>query len=287
MCTGEKENKHGQRLCYQGAVFDRILAPEYIVQGGKISHGSAETQVGESIYDDLFESENVNWRDIDEAGLVCMARERKENGMNGSQFFITLQPDLHIEKDFPCTVFGHVVRGMDVLQKLREVAVDDDDRPLAGEQVVITRCGELEFKSKKKRKEEQSDPVSDFVSEDADKMPSSSSGPDTHDTRKGREVYEKTNNGEEKRLRHRDEDENNNRNPRERSRHRYDNSRRDYDRYDRHDYDRYDGRSHSSGFRRDYDRGRSRYREERRPDGVVVKGRGALKFSDDSYGRLG
>lgn len=40
---------------------------------------------------------------------------------------------------------------MDVIDKLRDVIVDENDTPIANEEVVITRCGELEFKKSKKK----------------------------------------------------------------------------------------------------------------------------------------
>ena len=45
------------------------------------------------------------------------------------------------------TIFGRLVAGEDVLTKIAQVAVDDDDRPLAP--VLVARCGELERKRKK------------------------------------------------------------------------------------------------------------------------------------------
>lgn len=158
LCTGEKVSEKGNRLCYQGAIFDRIIAPEYIIQGGKICfEGEGDNtdkgeDVGMSIYETEFSSENLGWREIDERGLVCMAHKQGNVDTNGSEFFITLQPELHIEQDFPCTIFGKVVMGMDILENLGDVEVDENDRPYETEQVTIVRCGELEYKAKKKKK---------------------------------------------------------------------------------------------------------------------------------------
>lgn len=46
----------------------------------------------------------------------------------GSQFFITLSPDLDYLDDEHC-VFGETVEGMEVLAKLNEAICDDDHRP--------------------------------------------------------------------------------------------------------------------------------------------------------------
>lgn len=108
--------------------------------------------VGETIYHKPIELENPGWRDINEAGLVCMAHPENDSNMNGSEFFITLQPDLNISNEYPCTVFGHVVKGFEILEQLENVVVDENDKPITEDKIIISRCGELEFRPKKKRK---------------------------------------------------------------------------------------------------------------------------------------
>ena len=62
------------------------------------------------------------------------------------RFFITLVPECtHLSGKH--TVFGKVISGEDVLQRIANVDVDKDDRPL--EPVLISRCGELEKRKKK------------------------------------------------------------------------------------------------------------------------------------------
>lgn len=53
-----------------------------MVQGGDITKGDGTG--GESIYGGEFEDENIGWREIDEAGLVCMANRGKST--NSSQY---------------------------------------------------------------------------------------------------------------------------------------------------------------------------------------------------------
>jgi len=53
----------------------------------------------------------------DDAGWVGMARTADPN-TNGSQFFITLAPTPHLTGQY--TIFGKVVEGMDVVQKLTQ-----------------------------------------------------------------------------------------------------------------------------------------------------------------------
>lgn len=83
---------------------------------------------------------------------------------NGSQFFVTLKDCPHLNGGSIISisygpyidlihipgkhvVFGKVIRGYEVIQKLAEVPVDAKDRPL--ESIVITNCGELELRAKK------------------------------------------------------------------------------------------------------------------------------------------
>lgn len=53
-----------------------------MVQGGDITKHDGTG--GASIYGGEFEDENLHWRDIDAAGLVCMANHGK--GTNSSQY---------------------------------------------------------------------------------------------------------------------------------------------------------------------------------------------------------
>ena len=60
------------------------------------------------------------------------------------RFFITLVPCPHLNGRN--TIFGRIVTGEDALQRIAQVPVDQDDRPL--QPVLVSRCGELERKKK-------------------------------------------------------------------------------------------------------------------------------------------
>jgi cyclophilin family peptidyl-prolyl cis-trans isomerase len=140
----KKSKKQKQKkFSLKNVRFHRVVAPEFIVQAG-------EDLDGESIYYNAetksyyFAGEN-NSAPVNERGILCMANENGDPDKNTSQFFITLQNGLGIEG---CTVFGRIVRGMEVLEGLEDVIVDEEDRPAKGDEVFIRRSGELELKNK-------------------------------------------------------------------------------------------------------------------------------------------
>ncbi|KAK9362790.1 cyclophilin-like domain-containing protein [Lipomyces starkeyi] len=143
LCTGE----HGPELCYKGSIFHRVIAdPDFMVQGGDITNGDGTG--GVSIYGETFADENLDWRHIDERGLVCMANRGPDT--NSSQFFITLIPCP--ELDGKHVVFGRVIpESMHVLDMFANVVTDpeNDDRPIPDHEPRIVQCGELIFKRKK------------------------------------------------------------------------------------------------------------------------------------------
>lgn len=141
----KKSKKQKQKkFSLKNVRFHRVVAPEFIVQAG-------EDLDGESIYYNAetksyyFPGEN-NSEPVNESGILCMANENGDPDKNTSQFFITLQKGLGIEG---CTVFGRVIRGMEVLEGLEDVIVDEEDRPVQGDEVFIRRSGELELKKSK------------------------------------------------------------------------------------------------------------------------------------------
>ena len=62
----------------------------------------------------------------DGRGVVSMANSGKDT--NGSQFFITYRAHNHLNGKY--TVFGSVIDGLEVLDKLERIPSDDAGRPL-------------------------------------------------------------------------------------------------------------------------------------------------------------
>jgi cyclophilin family peptidyl-prolyl cis-trans isomerase/HEAT repeat protein len=90
---------------FNGLAFHRIV-PDFVVQGGD-PRGDGEGGPGYSIRDEINERPYLR-------GTVGMALDWKDTG--GSQFFITHSPQPHLDARY--TVFGHVVAGMDVVDRL-------------------------------------------------------------------------------------------------------------------------------------------------------------------------
>ncbi|GAB7348316.1 hypothetical protein MBLNU459_g6294t1 [Dothideomycetes sp. NU459] len=143
LCNGDDPS-----LTYRLSPFHRII-DEFMIQGGDVTKGDGTG--GNSIYGGEFDDENLSWRELDAAGLVCMANRGKGTNSSGpcpgmlandirmSRFFITLDPCPHLNGKH--TIFGHVLKGHDTLSALAKVPVDRDDKPL--QPVLVARCGEL------------------------------------------------------------------------------------------------------------------------------------------------
>ncbi|KAG0639936.1 cyclophilin-like domain-containing protein [Tuber brumale] len=148
LCTGmagRVRNPHGivNRLHYRGTRIHCIIK-DFIVQAGDITKGDGSG--GASIYAngtesfgyEGFDQENLGWRQIDSAGLLCMAN-RGGNKSNTSQFFITLSPAHYLTHRY--TVFGHVIDGMDIIEEIGKIQVGYKDSPNV--KVEIVESGEL------------------------------------------------------------------------------------------------------------------------------------------------
>lgn len=144
---------HSKEGYYDGVIFHRVIN-DFMIQGGD-PQGTGTG--GESIYgqpfEDEFSTQLFNFR-----GALSMANSGPST--NGSQFFIvqssSLSPDLKQQMeevgypeeiieayeeggtpwlDHKHTVFGQVIEGMDVVDKIASVEVGERDKPV--EDVII------------------------------------------------------------------------------------------------------------------------------------------------------
>jgi peptidyl-prolyl cis-trans isomerase B (cyclophilin B) len=140
--------KHSEEGYYDGLIFHRVIN-DFMIQGGDPNGNGTG---GESIYGNPFEDEFSN-NLFNLRGALSMANSGANT--NGSQFFIvqktSLDPSMKSEMekagypkemiqaydknggtpwlDHKHTVFGQVVEGMDIVDKIADTPVDPKDKP--------------------------------------------------------------------------------------------------------------------------------------------------------------
>jgi peptidylprolyl isomerase len=102
---------------YDGTIFHRVI-DSFMIQGGDPT-GTGRGGPGYAIKDE-FTDHNRNSR-----GTIAMANAGPNTG--GSQFFINLVDNSYLDKAHP--VFGKVIDGMDIVDKIGKVKTDSMDRP--------------------------------------------------------------------------------------------------------------------------------------------------------------
>ena len=109
---------------YDGLTFHRII-PGFMIQGG-CPDGTGMGGPGWHIKGE-FARNGVPNPIKHTRGVISMARAMDPNSA-GSQFFIMHEDAPH--RDGGYAAFGHVVAGMDVVDRIAEVDTDYNDRPL-------------------------------------------------------------------------------------------------------------------------------------------------------------
>ena len=113
---------------YNGVIFHRII-DGFMLQGGDPT-GTGMGGPGYEIKDE-FTHTNL---DRNDRGTISMANAGPNTG--GSQFFINLVNNNFLDGKHP--VFGKVISGMDIIDKIAKVQTDSQDRPL--EKVAIKKA---------------------------------------------------------------------------------------------------------------------------------------------------
>jgi peptidyl-prolyl cis-trans isomerase B (cyclophilin B) len=104
---------------YDGTPFHRVI-PGFMIQGGDPS-GNGTGGPGYTI-DAEFTTKKKHT-----AGVLSMARTNNPNSA-GSQFFIMVAPSPHLDGQY--SIFGEVVEGLDVVNKIVSSPRDRSDKPL-------------------------------------------------------------------------------------------------------------------------------------------------------------
>ncbi|MBI5415641.1 MAG: peptidylprolyl isomerase [Candidatus Omnitrophica bacterium] len=113
---------------YDGTVFHRVIKG-FMLQGGD---PTATGRGGESLWGGKFEDEFSKSVSFDKPGLLAMANAGPNT--NGSQFFITTVPTPWLNGHH--TIFGKVVSGYDVVQKIEAVKTGSGDRPVEDQKIL-------------------------------------------------------------------------------------------------------------------------------------------------------
>ncbi len=118
-----KDQKTGemvQRPLYDGTTFHRVISG-FMIQGGD-PKGDGTGDAGFTIKDEFAPSLK-----FDIPGRLAMANVGQPN-TGACQFFITVVPTPHLNGKH--TIFGQVIEGQDVVNKIAIVRTDRFDRPL-------------------------------------------------------------------------------------------------------------------------------------------------------------
>jgi peptidylprolyl isomerase len=110
---------------YNGVIFHRVI-DGFMIQGGDpTGTGYGDPRIPK--IKDEFTNNNRNDR-----GTISMANAGPNTG--SSQFFINLVNNNFLDTKHP--VFGKVVEGMDVVDKIAKVAVNSNDKPLQDVKII-------------------------------------------------------------------------------------------------------------------------------------------------------
>ena len=111
---------------YDGVIFHRVI-DGFMLQGGDPT-GTGTGGPGYTIKDEFTKTE----LDGNNRGTISMANAGPDTG--GSQFFINLVDNNFLDGRHP--VFGKVIEGMDIIDKIGKTQTDAQDKPLTEVKII-------------------------------------------------------------------------------------------------------------------------------------------------------
>ena len=118
--THPVSGKKSKDRLYDGTIFHRVI-PDFMIQGGD----PAGNGMGGPGYQFEDETRNSPYK-FDKKGKLAMANAGPNT--NGSQFFITVAPTTWLTGKH--TIFGEVIEGQDVVDKISTLPSGRQDRPV-------------------------------------------------------------------------------------------------------------------------------------------------------------
>lgn len=113
---------------YDGLIFHRVIKGFMIQGGDPLGNGTG----GKSVWGKPFADELLSSVKFDKKGILAMANAGPNT--NGSQFFITTAPTPWLNMRH--TIFGEVIQGYDVVQKIENCETGRQDRPIEAQRIV-------------------------------------------------------------------------------------------------------------------------------------------------------
>jgi peptidyl-prolyl cis-trans isomerase A (cyclophilin A) len=117
--TDPRDHQKKKAPLYNGTIFHRVI-PDFMIQGGDPT-GTGMGGPGYQFQDETKGSPHK----FDKAGKLAMANAGPNT--NGSQFFITVAATQWLTGNH--TIFGEVVEGQDVVDKITKVPRSRQDKP--------------------------------------------------------------------------------------------------------------------------------------------------------------
>jgi len=120
---------------YDGTTFHRVI-PGFMIQGGCPNTKKYPDDKGKHGTGGPGYNVNAEFNDIQhKRGIVSMARANDPNSA-GSQFYIVVENSFFLDRQY--TVFGQVVKGMGVADKIVQQPRDSKDLPVQRVEMTVT-----------------------------------------------------------------------------------------------------------------------------------------------------